>query len=141
MDFSKNHPLNDVTRTVQLRKCWWVYFDVNGNAPSDADVVACATKELAEEVLEWFTSMKNNEREPVIVLDGKRYSGLTSLSVEGYNFDTYYSVKEGEAGDGCIWTSLADVVKNSGIFDYEEDTTEKDEIYYASSETEEDNEE
>lgn len=132
INFDKRHQPSDKIRKAELRKCWWVYFDVNGNAPADADVVACATKELAEEVLEWFASMKNDEKEPYVVLNGNKYSELPRFAVEGYDFDTYYDVREGEAEE--VFTSLAEVVKDSGIFECHEPTTEPDGVYYGDAE-------
>jgi hypothetical protein len=137
VDFNRKHRLHRQVRTVELRKCWWVYFDVNGNAPEDKDIVACATKEMAQEILEWFKSMKDDEKEPYVVIDGKKYSGLCSFGVEDYNFDTYYDVREGEAADDEIFTSLAEAVKRGEIFDMDEATTEVDGVYYAEGKTDE----
>lgn len=118
MDVHKEHALDKEVKTVQLRKCWWVTFDVNGNAPENAQVVACATEELANEVKELFASMKNDGEQPALVLDQELFYSLMRHSVEGYNFDTYYTVQPGWAEDGEIIRSLAQLA-TPDIFDCE----------------------
>ncbi len=136
MDLNEKHPVSKTSRTVQRRKCWWVYFDVDGYAPSDVDIVACATKELAEEVKGWFKRMKDDECEPYAVLNGKKYSELSRHGVDGYMWACCYRIRGGETDDDQIHTSLASVIEHGGIFDYTEKTEEVDGIYFPGAEDE-----
>lgn len=108
----KKHGLSPDTKVVTLRRCWTVWFDVNGNAPADARIASFATKELADQALTLFAAEKDDGKHVGIVVGGKRHTGLDSCSVEGYDFDTYYCVQEDWREDENI---LAVVVPTLGI--------------------------
>lgn len=112
----EKYKLSNVVRTVQMRRCWWVVFDVDGYAPADAQVVACATKDLAECVREVYEANRTKKvfliraadqgelkGDKDFLLDGKIIStDFANHSVEGYNWSCAYKVEEGEAEDKDI---------------------------------------
>lgn len=136
LDIHKKHELSETTKTVKLVACWWVFFDVNGNAPADADMVACASKELAQEIKNNVYAMfKDNGNDPVLVIGGKRHCGLIACSVEGFNFDTCWAVKEGWAEEGEIVRSIAELANHVDVFDTEQDEGELgDGLYFEEGE-------
>jgi hypothetical protein len=86
--------------------------------------------------------MKDADEKPSIVIKGTKHYELMGYSVEGYNFDTCYSIREGWAEEGTIITSLAQLVKeNVDVFDCEEDTKLNDGVYFEEGEDEGDEEE
>lgn len=102
------HQIGPKTKTVALWECWSVVFDVNGNAPADAHVVACATKELAENVRSIFAAQKDG-KQIGIVIGGLRHTNLPSFSVEGYDFDSHFAVKADWQTEDKIIRCLADL--------------------------------
>lgn len=109
-------------------------FDVNGNAPADARVVACATEKLAKQVLSLYSAMKDDNEQPALVVKDKVFYSLMRHSVEGYNFDTYYTVQPGWAEDSEIIRSLAQMA-TPDIFDSERKVSGvKDGMYMGGSE-------
>lgn len=137
IDPTKQHTLSDETKTVTLRKCWSLIFDVNGNAPEDATVASFATQKLAKQALTLWANMKDNNQNFYIVHNGKKYTEPDTFCVEGYNWDTYYTTKEDWQEDKNILTSLAQLHTVCGS---KEDTNEKDGIYIEKSEENEDGE-
>lgn len=112
------HDLSPDTKTVVLRKCWSVIFDVNSNAPANATVASFATKELAKQALTLFAAQKDDDKTVSIVIGSKRHYELPRYEVEGYNFDTYYTINDDWQPDSDILRSLADLAK---LADCEED--------------------
>jgi len=108
------HEIGPKTNTVTLWECWSVVFDVNGNAPADAHVVACATKELAENVRSMFAAQKDGKTVGIVV-SGLRYTNLLSFSVEGYDFDTRYVVKADWQTEDKIIRCLADLIEKCDL--------------------------
>lgn len=97
------------TKVITLRECWSVIFDTNGNAPADAHVVACATKELAERTKDLFAAEKDGKRVG-IVLDRLLYTDLPAFSLDGYDFDSAYVIKADWQPDDKIIRSLAELI-------------------------------
>ena len=108
------HEIGPKTKTVALWECWSVVFDVNGNAPADAHVVACATKELAENVRSMFATQKDGKVVGIVV-SGLCYTNLLSFSVEGYDFDTRYVVKADWQTEDKIIRCLADLIEKCDL--------------------------
>lgn len=102
----KAHEVSPDTKTVVLRRCWSVVFDVNGNAPSDALLVSCASQELASQVRSLF-----EKGGLAILANGKKHSGFPAYVVEGYEFDTGYVVEEDWQPDEAVIRSLAELVR------------------------------
>jgi hypothetical protein len=102
------------TKVVTLRRCWTIWFDTNGNAPSDAQIVSFATEELANQALALYAAEKDNGKRADIAIGGKLHSCLHNCSVEGYNFDTGYCVKEDWREDKDILTSLDELADLCG---------------------------
>ena len=122
-DLHKTHELTKETRTITQRRCWSVVFNCNGNAPADATAASFATKELAEEARALWAAMKDDDKVPVITLNGVRHWGLMNYEVEGFNFDTSYEVKEDWQADANILTSLDQLV---ALCDYQSPTDQQD---------------
>ncbi len=135
MNVTEQHALSDQTKTVVFRKCWSLIFDVNGNAPGDATVASFATKELADQALSLWGGMKDDNRSFAVVVGGKKHFEPMTYSVEGWNFDTFYSVIEDWQEDKNILTSLSELSKD--CFDCEEDTDLADGVYLEEGEGEE----
>ncbi len=143
LDIHKSHSLSPMTRTVIERKCWLVVFDVCGNAPADAEIVACATPELAAEVCELFAATKEERKAISVVLNGERHFEINHYEVEGYNFDTAYDVREGWAVDDRVITTLKQIVMShrsgdigfmANLFDCVDKTELADGVYEDDSE-------
>ena len=125
LDIQERHELSP--QRLQFVECWWVIFDVNGNAPADADVVACATEELATRIKSLLDDFKDDNYDLYLVLGKKKYTNFNVYSVEGYEWDSSYAVRQGWAREEEIVRSLADL--SISFFGSSEDTTEDDGIY------------
>jgi len=108
------HEIGPKTKTVALWECWSVVFDVNGNAPADAHVVACATKELAENVRSMFAAQRDGKIVGIII-GGLRHTNLPSFSVEGYDWDANFRVRADWQTEDKILRCLADLTEKCDI--------------------------
>lgn len=127
------HEASTDTKTVVLRRCWSVVFDVNGNAPSNALLVSCASRELATQVRSLF-----EEGGLTILVSGKKHSSFPTFVVEGYEFDTRYVVEEDWQPDEAIISSLAELVR---LADEECDTELPDGVLIGCEDDDEDDDE
>lgn len=116
-----NHSHHIIPHTATFHKCWSVIFDVNGHAPSNARVASFASQELANQAKHLFTA-----QEIAIVLNGQKHSKLPTYEVEGWRFDTRYTVEEDWQPAEKIITSLAGITK---LCDQQEATDMEDGIY------------
>jgi hypothetical protein len=122
----REHTPNPDTKTVVLRRCWSVIFDVGGNAPANATAASFNTKELAEQALILFAAQEDDNKVVSIVVAGRRHSQLPTYSVEGYAFDTGYRVIEDWQTDDKILKSLEDL---TGLCDGESNTDLPDGVF------------
>jgi len=112
-DLRCGHSLNESTKTVVLTQCWSVVFDVNGNAPENANVANFATEELAKQALRLFAAEKSGLAVSIVIAN-RRSFGLPRYSVEGYDFDTYYRVASGFWPEESILRSLGGLANLCG---------------------------
>ena len=82
LDIQERHELSP--QRLQFVECWWVIFDVNGNAPADADVVACATEELATRIKSLLDDFKDDNYDLYLVLGKKKYTNFNVYSVDNF---------------------------------------------------------
>lgn len=108
---AQKHERSTNARVITQYLCWSVVFDTNGNAPEDATVVSCATEELAKQALFLFAAKKDTDQITHIVVGGEKHSVLPTFSVEGYEHDTFFCVREDWQEAKDIITSLAELTK------------------------------
>ncbi len=108
----QKHQVSSDVKVVTLRRTWSVWFNVNGNAPADAKMAAFATKELADQALTLFHAQKDDKC-VILIVNGRAHMSLETCYVEGYDFDTWYEVREdwSNEADERIFTSLTDLTE------------------------------